>query len=294
MAQGKPSNPLLSLIGEVLPLGWPELAAVGDEPPRGRAKRRGAAEAFFLAIVFGALPVHAATMEEGAGTYKTQAIQEIAQSLTDAKEMSARLDSGDFDAARKEWKEAREGWERSEVFTGEFFADLDAAIDAWPDAKEGFHAIEAQLFAKGDAAAIKPMAKTLVENLAMFKAELGDAALTPQGLLNGATKLAYEIGENKAAGGESPWSGNSLSDMRYNVQGIEAVYRMVFESALKANDGKLAADIDARIEALESLLKASDLKSLDQDKVRETGEDLAVAFQAAGPRLGLAKPSLED
>ncbi len=43
-----------------------------------------------------------------------------------------------------------------------------------------------------------------------------------QGLLNGTARLAYEVGENKADGGESRFSGTSLDDMRNNVVGHRA------------------------------------------------------------------------
>ncbi len=54
------------------------------------------------------------------------------------------------------------------------------------------------------------------------------------------TGLAYEVGENKSKGGESPYAGTSLIDMHENVEGIEAVWKLVFEDALKAKDEELA------------------------------------------------------
>ena len=36
---------------------------------------------------------------------------------------------------------------------------------------------------------------------------------TPPDLLNGATKLAYEISENKSKGGESQYAGTSINDI---------------------------------------------------------------------------------
>src|ERR1700755_3331248 len=58
--------------------------------------------------------------------------------------------------------------------------------------------------------------------------------LTPQGLLDGTARLAYEVGESKADGGESRISGTSLDDMRNNVAGIEFAYRTIFAHARRA------------------------------------------------------------
>ena len=50
----------------------------------------------------------------------------------------------------------------------------------------------------------------LAGKLKEFSRTLEGATLGAQGLLNGTAKLAYEVGESKAAGGESPYSGNSV------------------------------------------------------------------------------------
>ncbi len=112
--------------------------------------------------------------------------------------------------------------------------------------------------------------------------------------MNGATKLAYEVGENKSKGGESPYAGTSIVDMQENVEGIEAVYKLVFEAALKARDKKLAAAIDDKIEDVERLVKVDDLKKVDQAALKRNGEELAVLLQRAAPKLKLKKPSVGE
>ncbi len=106
------------------------------------------------------------------------------------------------------------------------------------------------------------------------------------------TGLAYEVGENKSKGGESPYAGTSLIDIHENVEGIEAVWKLVFEEALKAKDEKLAKQIDDKIEAVEDLVKVKNLKQLDQPALQKTAEELAVLLQSAAPKLGLKAPSL--
>jgi iron uptake system EfeUOB component EfeO/EfeM len=102
------------------------------------------------------------------------------------------------------------------------------------------------------------------------------------------------VGENKSKGGESPYAGTSLIDMQENVEGIEAAYQLVFQEALKKKDAKLAHAIHEKIEAVEDLVKADNLKSLDQPALQKTAEELAVLLQNAAPKLKLEKPKLGD
>lgn len=118
--------------------------------------------------------------------------------------------------------------------------------------------------------------------------------LTPQGLLNGITRLAYEVGESKVDGGELRFSGTSLNDMRNNVDGIELAYRTLFASALEASDPKLMEQIRSEIDQLKALLMAQDLRGVDPDKLRKASEALVVNLQAAAPKIGLSTPTLEE
>ncbi len=73
----------------------------------------------------------------------------------------------------------------------------------------------------------------------------------PQGLLAGTVRLAYEVGESKADGGESRISGTSLDDMRNNVVGIDVAYRTIFADPLRAADpacANLVTDQIARLQ----------------------------------------------
>jgi iron uptake system component EfeO len=215
----------------------------------------------------------------------------IAQSVASAKTMREHMAAQDLAGAQQAWLAARAGWERAEIVSDEFFPELDTAIDAWPNGKVGFHAVEARLFGahKTDALA---EADALIASLMAFGEKLRTAALTPQGLLNGTAKLAYEIGENKADGGESQFSGASLGDIRANVAGIAEVYRTVFGPALHGGDARRDAAITSSISALAATAKAPDLKSLDAAALRRHSEELALALRDAAPSLGLAAPNL--
>ena len=241
----------------------------------------------------GAPQAGAAPLEAAAESYRHYLIDDIGQALAGARALRERLAAHDLDGARKAWIAARVGWERSEVFTSGFVPELDQEIDAWPNASHGFHGIEATLFgaSRTDAGA---ETDALIAHLAELHGQLAHIDLTPQRLLNGIARLAFEIGGNKADGGESRLSGTSLNDMRSNADGIGLAYRVIFADAVEAGDPKLAAAARAAVERLQAAVKIPDLRNLDADKLRADSEELVALLQMAAPKIGLDKPTLEE
>jgi iron uptake system component EfeO len=237
--------------------------------------------------------VAAAPLEVAAESYRPYLIDDIGQALASARALRERLAAHDLDGARKAWIAARVGWERSEVLTSGFVPELDQQIDAWPNASYGFHGIEATLFGVSRADA-GPETDALIAHLADLHAQLGHIDLAPQRLLDGIARLAFEIGGNKADGGESRLSGTSLNDMQSNADGIALAYRVVFADALEAGDPKLAAAARTSIERLQAAVNITDLRNLDADKLRTASEELVALLQIAAPRIGLDKPTLEE
>ncbi len=137
-----------------------------------------------------------------------------------------------------------------------------------------------------------PAAEALVDDLADFERQLRATTLTAQGLLNGTTKLAYEIGENKAAGGESPVSGHSLAELRGNAASIAAAYEQVFARAIKKRDAGLAKIFSLDLEETRALLSVRSLKRLDRARLRNLSAWLASDLVLAGQEIGLEKPDL--
>src|SRR5215470_5845924 len=245
-----------------------------------------------LLSVLGLQQADAAKLDDAAEQYRPYMIEGIGSALEGARDLRERAAAKDLVGAKKAWLSARAGWERSEVFTAGFVPELDARIDAWPNADSGFHAIEAKLFGAGSTD-VGEFANGLVEHLDNLHGKLRDMPLTPQGLLDGTVRLAYEVGESKADGGESRISGTSLDDMRNNVVGIDFAYRTIFEGALKAADPRLADTVSSRIDQLKVCVAARDLPHVDIRTLRRTSEELVVALQAASAKLGLPRPTLE-
>jgi iron uptake system component EfeO len=233
----------------------------------------------------------ASSLDAAAAGFKPYVLEQIAHCLGATKAMRERMAAQDLTGAQQAWLAARGGWEGSEVITNEFFADLDRKIDAWPDAEKGFHAIEAKLFGAHDVKAL-PAAEELVKDLEDFERQLRTTKLTAQGLLNGSTKLAYEIGESKAEGGESPFSGNSLAEMRDNVASIAAAYARVFAPTTRKRNAALAKTFDEDLERMRALVSVPSLQELDQAGLRNLSETLANDLVKVGRESGLERPGL--
>lgn len=230
--------------------------------------------------------------DEGAERYRIYLVKDMERVLAGARALRERIAAKDLDGAKSAWIDARAAWERSEVFTGGFVPGLDNAIDAWPDAVTGFHGIEAKLFG-ANRLDVQEETDTLILHLADVYAQVHEIRLTPQGLLNGISRLAYEIGDSKVDGGESRFSGTSLADMRNNADGLELAYRTVFASALDASDPKLAQAALNEIRDIKTVLDVPDLRRADPDRLRQISEELVVTLENAGPKIGLGRPALE-
>jgi len=229
----------------------------------------------------------------GAKAFKPFVVEHAANALAGAKEMQTAVRANDAKAAQAAWIKSRRGWEAIETVTAEIFPDFDKKVDPWPDAKQGYHAIEAALFA-GKLNEIGSAADRLVADIAAFEKKVVKTRFRPQALLNGVSRLAYEIGESKSKGGESPYAATSHIDMQENVEGLEACWKLVFEPTLKERDTKLAEMIHEKIEALEKLVAVDEVKKLDQRAVHVGGEELAALMQQAAPKLRLKTAKLED
>ena len=254
--------------------------------------RKVALSLLLLALAADGSAARAAALDDAAERYRSFAIEGIGSALAGARDLRERAAAADLAGARRAWLSARAGWERSEVFTAGFVPELDASIDAWPNADSGFHAIEAKLFGAGRTD-VENDAAALVTHLDELHGKLRDMPLPAQGLLDGTARLAYEVGESKADGGESRISGTSLDDMRNNVAGIAFAWRTIFADALKAADARLADAVAERIERLKVIVAAPDLPHVDVRALRRVSEELVVSLQAASVKLGLRRPTLE-
>jgi iron uptake system EfeUOB component EfeO/EfeM len=233
-----------------------------------------------------------ASFDAAIENYRSLLVADVDRSVASVERLRDSVASGDLATARQAWIEARVGWERAEVFTSGFAPELDRDIDAWPNGPTGFHAIEVTLFGAGQNN-VSSQVEALLRDLTEMAARARQTKLTPQGLLDGLSRLAYEVGESKLDGGESRISGTSLDDIRHNVEGIEQAYTTIFAAAVEKRDPNLCGTLRHQIDELKSMLAPSDLRQIDQDRLRIASEDLVVMFQTAAPEIALARPTLE-
>jgi iron uptake system component EfeO len=234
----------------------------------------------------------AATLDDGAEQYRSHLITDVDHTLESARTLAASAAAGDVAGAKRAWIEARVGWERSEVFTTGFVPELDRNIDAWPNGVRGFHAIEAKLFG-ANRTDFDNEVNGLLRDLSELSATVRNAPMTPQGLLDGIVRLAYELGESKVDGGESRVSGTSLNDMRNNVEGIELAWRTIFAPIVSSRDERVDLGVRRSIEELKAMVDVRELRQIDPDRLRVTTEELVLKLQNAAPLLDLQKPTLE-
>jgi iron uptake system component EfeO len=249
-----------------------------------------------LGLIVAAIGVpnaNASPLDEAAERYRAHLIEDIGRALTGVRTLRERMEAQDLDGAKRAWIEARVGWERSEVFTSGFVPELDQQIDAWPNALHGFHGIEAKLFGANRTDA-RDEADALITHLADLHAQIRAIPLAPQRLLNGVARLAFEIGGNKADGGESRLSGTSLNDMQSNADGIELAYRVIFADAVAAGAPRLGEDARAVVQRLRAAVQVPALRNLDADRLRADSEELVAILGSAAPAIGLEKPTLEE
>jgi iron uptake system component EfeO len=257
--------------------------------------------AAFLAVLCGHTTAAAAAavgqrgspVDSAAERFKPYILEQITKCEAAVKLLRDRIAAKDLPGAQQAWLAARGGWESSEVVTSEYFPDLDRAIDAWPDAQKGFHAIEAKLFGAHSLDAL-PAADELVANVRELERRLRTTSLTAQGLLNGTARLVYEIGEDKAGGGESPFSGNSVAEIGNNVDAVKAVYQAVYAPALARREGAFSKTLAGDLTRLQALVAVRDLQQLDEVQLRELSETVTSDFVGVSQRTGLDKPGLEN
>src|ERR1700756_1369439 len=246
---------------------------------------RAAACIALLTVIVGVRPSGAGALDEAVERYRPFLTEGIGDALAGARLLRDRPGASDLAGAKAAWISARAGWERSEVFTAGFVPELDSLIDAWPNADSGFHAIEAKLFGTGQTD-VGSDADALVHPLDELHTRLRDMPLSPQGLLDGTARLAYEVGESKADGGESRISGTSLDDMRNNIVGIDFAYRTIFSTALNTVDGKLDDMATRQIEELQAIVATPDLRRVNIPELRQMSEELVITLQSASAKLG--------
>ncbi len=189
------------------------------------------------------------------------------QLLTKTEEFVDLYVAGKDDEARALYPVARTHWERIEP-VAESFGDLDPAMDLREaDVEEGaewtgWHRIEKDLWparAENYTPLTDKQRATYADDLLANTKKLDglvdadDFNFTVDQIANGSTALLEEVAAGKVTGEEEYWSRTDLYDFQANLDGAKVAYEGV-RPVLETNDAELAATLDSRFAALQTML----------------------------------------
>lgn len=213
----------------------------------------------------------AALLATGAKEYGDYAAQTLADMQTAVDNLKTAVDSGDVDAAKKQYALARPFYEKVEsavegfVLPGTKVGDNKGNLDYLIDMREsnldpavgwhGFHAIERDLWKNGE---ITDKTKTYAAELSSNTTKLADLAKTltykPEDLANGAAGLLEEVQSNKIKGEEELYSHLDLVDFAANVEGAQQAFAYL-KPGLEKIDPTLTDQVAKQFDAVNTALQ---------------------------------------
>jgi iron uptake system component EfeO len=206
-------------------------------------------------------------VEQAQRNYAAYVQDQSDQLLVKTREFVDAYVTGDDDAARTIYADARTHWERIET-VAESFGDLDPKMDAREADLEpgqkwtGWHLIEKDLWpARADD--YTPLtdkqratyADDLLANTKTLDHRLQKMEFTVDQIANGSRGLLEEVATGKVTGEEEYWSRTDLWDFQANVDGARVGYEGV-KPILEQKDPDLAQQLDQRFAELQKLLDA--------------------------------------
>lgn len=189
-------------------------------------------------------------VEKGLQYFRQQANEQLSL----VEDLLATLKSGDLEAAKAAYVDARPPYEEIEVFAGSFEQE-DSDIDARPYSFEkgelsrnfvGFHRIERLVYRDANLEAAIPYAERLKASVQSLINKLNDPSrFSAAKNFDGMITLATEVPAKKISSEEETWSGQSLLIFKHNWIGIYSQYKP-FASLL---DPEIANRVDAAYQA---------------------------------------------
>jgi iron uptake system component EfeO len=189
-------------------------------------------------------------VEQGLEYFRDLAAQQL--SLTE--ELLVTLKSGDLEAARDAYVEARPPYEEIEVLAASFEqedSDIDARPYAFAEGEassefKGFHRVERFLFRDNDIEAAIPYTEELLVSIRSLINKLDDPSnFNPSLNFEGIIALATEVPAKKISSEEETWSGQTLLIFKHNWRGIYSQY----EPFADLLDSRITEQVDTAYEA---------------------------------------------
>ena len=229
-------------------------------------------------------------VDQALANYAAYVQDQSDQLLAKTQEFVDLYKSGDDEAARQLYPNARVHWERIET-VAESFGDLDPMMDAREADLEpgqewtGWHRIEKDLWPARaeDYTALTPeeratFADDLLANTTELDGRVQELTYTVDQIANGSRGLLEEVATGKVTGEEEYWSRTDLWDFQANVDGARVGYEGV-KPIVEQKDPELAAELDARFEELQTLLDGTKVgdgfkfyDELSEDEVKQLSD----------------------
>jgi iron uptake system component EfeO len=229
-------------------------------------------------------------IDQAVAGYAEYVEHETEELLEETTEFVELYTSGDDEAARALYPEARTHWERIET-VAESFGDLDPKMDAREADLEpgqewtGWHRIEKDLW-PARAEGYTPLSSTeratyaddLLANTETLHERVETLTYTVDQIANGSRGLLEEVATGKVTGEEEYWSRTDLWDFQANVDGARTGFEGL-EPILGQKDPELEEELDSRFEELQTLLDShrvgDGFKTYDQltpDEVKQLSD----------------------
>jgi len=210
-------------------------------------------------------------LQQGAKAYAGYVDGVADAMVTAVGNMKGAIDAGDLAKAKAAYPLARPFYERIESDVDGFVmpgfkatdnaGNLDYLIDMRTsnlDPKvgwHGFHAIERDLFEKGQITAeTKKQAAELQKNALLLQKVVKGLTYKPEDLANGAADLLEEVQHTKINGEEEAFSHYDLVDFAANVEGAEQAFSFL-EPGLQKIDPDLTTQVRNQFTTVRGLLE---------------------------------------
>lgn len=250
-------------------------------------------------------------LKTGAKQYGDYVDQQIDSLATSTAALDAAVQSGDVQAARTAYAEARPYYERVEsdvdgfVLPGYDATDNHGNLDYLIDMRasnldeavgwHGFHAVERDLFGAGITDTTKALSTELLANVNKLKELSGSLTYSPEDLANGAAGLLEEVQSEKITGDEEQFSHLDLIDFAANVEGAQEAFAFL-KPGLKKINADSTTEISAQFTKVTALLNTykdpsalGGYRTYDQALRASDSAKLSKAVQALqDPLAGLA------
>lgn len=212
----------------------------------------------------------ATALSQGAKQYGSYVTDQTAAMVTAVDKLDAAVQSGNIEASKKAYAEARPFYEKIEsdvegfVLPGAKANDNSKNLDYLIDMRasnldpkvgwHGFHAIERDLWQGGKITdSTKKMSTELKGNVNTLNGLVKNLSYKPEDLANGAADLLDEVQSEKIKGEEEAFSHLDLLDFQANVEGAQQAFAYL-KSGLQKIDPTLAQTVSDQFDKVNTSL----------------------------------------